>query len=747
RNNLRVVLHRLRKSFEPHLPEFVITTKKTVQLDSQLLTQVKSDVLDFGRLIKTSANSAESLPPLLQALSCYSGDLLAGIYLDDSEPFNEWLLIQRERLHHQNLIACEQALQLLQQQHDYEQLTHYANHLLGLEAWHEGAHRSLMWALAQRGNRQGALKQYATCCDLLANELGVDPSKETVDLFHQIKADALEKLAPVAKPKKTTTQSNLPATTTQFFGRDAELAQLSALLENPAYRLITLVGMGGIGKTRLALEAARQNIMRFPDGVWFVPLATLANTQKQLLEIQIVEAIANAVNLTLHDGIPVTDQLVKWLQSRKLLLVLDNWEHIIEGVDLVGMLLKSAEYLNILCTSQIILDFQMERIIEIEGLPVPSPNEAQATHFASIQLFTQRSEQFAKLTTADMPDVIRLCAFFAGHPLGIELAAAALQHNTVQNLLSTLVHSAQGLAVTFRDLPLRHRNIRALFDHIWVLLDEQERETMQKLAVMRGQFSEQAAIIVGQSDSERLFDLYDKSLLQRVSAEYFDLHNLTMQYMREKLAQQPALQQQSIQRHAHYYLNWLTAQRDNFIRHNNKAVKQALLNEYANIKLAWGSALDNGYATLICLSARSLTTFISAVNRLKEGARLFSHPIHIKNQTSPTAQETTAQGWLFCQHAYFLFQFGKLEIAEALFQQADEIATTVGDRQLALQVAYRMCDFLITKGDFSQSAKYLDRSEQLALALEDDVIVGFTKLYRGAILVNQREYKLALPYF
>ncbi len=266
-------------------------------------------------------------------MQLYHGDLLAGLYCDSTE-FEEWALIKREELRQDALGALRVLTAAYEARGDYGAASHSARRQLELEPWAEAAYRQLMRALALGGDRSAALAQYEACRLVIRKEFGIEPERETRALAEQIRAGEFGAVhLPVARSPV------LPQPPTPFVGRERELAERAALMDGPDSRLVTLVGMGGIGKTRLALQAASLHLNlaeRAPDGVYFVPLAGLG------APVELVPAIAAAINLPWQPGTDARTQLLSALSRKNLVLLLDNFEHLAPGVELLRAILQAA---------------------------------------------------------------------------------------------------------------------------------------------------------------------------------------------------------------------------------------------------------------------------------------------------------------------------------------------------------------------------------------------------------------------
>lgn len=748
RSNLRLAVHNLRHVLEGVKPLLLLETSRS-QLRLHTQPDLFVDSIEFERLLD-EADSAElqqhsrqnptTQQHLLQsAIDLYQGEFCRGLHIRDAIVFEEWLLLKQEQLHQRAVGALQRLLDLLRENGDYVHLQRYGARLIELMPLQEDGYLAQIEAFALNHDEAGAQATFDTYRTRLQRELGEEPSQRMVAALAQLNG------TPVALPVQTGQKPiNLPASTTPFFGRKADLAHLTEWLTSKQYRLITLVGMGGIGKTRLALEVARANVEDFADGTFFVRLSGLDAIYPDRLEAQIAEAIADAVNLKLQGNQPAKTQLLEWLRPRNVLLVLDNWEQVIDGADIVGDLLTSSADLTIICTSQIVLNFQMERIFEVEGLPVPALDAENAAEYDSIRLFWERAERFVTLSDSQLPEVIALADFVEGHPLALELAAAALREENLSSLIDGLEQSAESLAVTFRDMPRRQRSIRALFDRTWGLLNKDEQAVLCALSVMRGQFSETAAIEVGNTSLEALYELYDKSLLQRVSAEYFTLHSLTTQYAQSRLQLDNEKWLTAIDTHHTYYLSWLAAAHQPMLLEGGTAVVQQLNAEYDNIRFAWINSMRAGKSALIVEAALSLSELLLADTRLHEGAYLFG--LSYEGDIFESRSALIAMGWLYSLRAHFQFQLGAMTLAESLFDEALAVAEELHDPRLLLQTLHMSNDFHITHTDGENLAEQLNRTEALAREQNNFSILGLTTQYRGAVHTRAGEFEQALPF-
>ena len=398
------------------------------------------------------------------------------------------------------------------------------------------------------------------------------PAREISDIYHPASMIGLH-------------PGNLPGMLTPFIGREPELTALSLLLEDPQCRLLTLVGLGGIGKTRLAIEIAARHKDLFPDGAWFVSLAPINSSGL------LVPTIADALGFRFQDPTKPRDQLLNYLREKEALLVLDNVEHLLDGVYLFGEILESSPQVKLLVTSRERLNLLSEWVFEIHGLPVPTSDKAERfEEYSSVALFVQsarRVQASFDLQEGDRSCVARICQIVEGMPLGIELAAAWAGLLSCSEIALEIERNLDFLRVSMRDLPERHRSLRATLDYSWNLLSPEEKAILSRLAVFRGSFRREAAEEICGASLMILSSLKDKSLLRRTDQGRYDLHDLIQQYAALKLAEDTCGDEAVKDQHAFYYVQQLSEW--------EKALKSArqvetfteMAHEIDNLRQAW----------------------------------------------------------------------------------------------------------------------------------------------------------------
>ncbi|HLF74427.1 MAG TPA: tetratricopeptide repeat protein, partial [Anaerolineales bacterium] len=369
-------------------------------------------------------------------------------------------------------------------------------------------------------------------------ELPPDQCALFLQVARQEKAvEKLDALPPPSTPQARSASEpfkpSLPVSPNPIVGREFELAEIARLVRDPQCRLLTLTGPGGIGKTRLALEAARHLQENFPDGVFFVPLAGISAPD------YIIPAIADAMGSSFSGSMEPELQLLNFLGQKKSLLILDNMEHLLDGVRVLTELLQRTDQVKLLATSREPLHRQAEWTFDVQGLPLPEgdrPDQLETSSAA--MLFLQRAQQAHAgftLSEDDRPAVLCICRQLQGLPLGIELAAAWVRALSCREIAEEIGRGIEFLESASRDLPGRHRSLMAVFDHSWELLSNKERAAFMRLSVFRGGFTRQAAQEVAGATLSMLSSLVDKSLVRRNAMGRYDLHDLARRYVQGHL--------------------------------------------------------------------------------------------------------------------------------------------------------------------------------------------------------------------
>jgi predicted ATPase/DNA-binding CsgD family transcriptional regulator len=341
----------------------------------------------------------------------------------------------------------------------------------------------------------------------------------------------------------------LPAPITRLIGREQELADLNSLLDSPDGRLVTISGPGGIGKTRLAQALAEHRQANAGQRVVFVHLEMVTDAD------QVVPAVAGALGFQFGGMQAPVEQLLTYLRDADLLLILDNFEHLLGAARLVTDMCAVSHRLRVVTTSRVRLDLRGEVVFPLDGLTCPMEVPDWERHSA-VQLFLQGARRTAyntQFASSDMEQIGHICRLVDGLPLAIEIASGWLDVLSPSEIAAEIDRSLTILRSQARDLPERHRSMEAVFENSWRLLTETEQIVFKKLAVFRGGFDRAAAEQVAGASLFVVSTLVDKSLVKRVGADRFALHELLRQFGEMKLSANQAEYQATRENHSHYY--------------------------------------------------------------------------------------------------------------------------------------------------------------------------------------------------
>ena len=552
--------------------------------------------------------------------------------------------------------------------------------------------------------------------------------------------DALLSPPPVPLPVKL--QIDLPMPLTSLVGREHELRVIAQQIQDPACRLLTLTGPGGVGKTRLALEIAHNLRERFDDGACFVSLVGTSAPEF------ILPAIGDALQYSFSGAVEPRTQLFNFLKDRHLLLVLDNLEHLLDGVEVLGELLEHVPNIKLLATSREQLGLRAEWAFAVQGLPIPTTAEwAMLEVNSAAALFIQRARQ-VKLdfspSAEDRAAIARICQQVEGLPLGLELAATWVNTLSCQEITVEIERSLDFLSTSRRDLPERHRSLHAVFEYSWNLLTPAEQNALQALSVFHGGFQRDAAQQVAGATLPLLSSLMSKSFLRRNESGRYDQHELVRQYSATHRYDDQANEIAIRDRHATYYLA-LWQQNEDRLRSNQQwEALQQLSAEIDNFRAAWDWTVARGQFERLGPCLRSLLLvydlrgwYAEGLERVGSIVRPLSTGEDIQRDRIETlALASAVEGW-------FHFRRGTLNEARASFDLALNVLHP-GDAAILLADVRSMFGSVLTSlGEPEKALQYVQEGLSAARLCGDRWRIGYALMMQGGILAGSQQPEAA----
>ncbi|HLO30018.1 MAG TPA: helix-turn-helix domain-containing protein, partial [Anaerolineales bacterium] len=539
---------------------------------------------------------------------------------------------------------------------------------------------------------------------------------------------------------------NLPLFPTPLIGREHEMEQICQLLRDPQCRLLTLVGPGGIGKTRLAIETASNLQDVFADGMCFVPLASANSTRF------IVPVIADSVGFAFHHtghADPKT-QLFGYLKAKQVLLLTDNLEQLLTepGIEVFTELLAYAPHVKLLATSRESLELQEEWVFEVHGLPIPeSTYVGESAQNTSAELFLQRARRADVGFDAmpeDYPRIAYICQLVDGNPLGIELAAAWVRTLSCDEIAQEIKRGMDFLSVSVRDLPTRHRSMRAVFDHSWKLLTEEEQRVLRRLSAFRGGFRREAAEHVAGATISILSALMTKSLMRRDGAGRYDLHELIRQFAAEQLAEHPDEQTATQACHSKYYLTFFSGGNGPLQSSAQRQALAELTAEMDNFRAAWDWAIAHHDITRVCQVSPTLRYVYELRAWLEEGEKVFHDAVEaIRSHTEEIdpSESLTSIHIMRTHLAYFRFRLGKSAVPYAELLSSATFLQSSTDQFAAAYSMWYLGIVCWTLGRFTEAIDSLRVSLEKARTHGKRWHEAAAGEYIGIVIHEQGEYE------
>jgi predicted ATPase/DNA-binding CsgD family transcriptional regulator len=523
-----------------------------------------------------------------------------------------------------------------------------------------------------------------------------------------------------------TPATNLPPERTPFVGRQRELAEIKRQLGET--RLLSLVGPGGIGKTRLALKAAEAQIDAYQEGVFFVHLAPIRSTR------DILQTIAEGLRYPIATHEDPKLQLLRYLRKRELLLVMDNFEHLLDGVGIINEILEAAPAVKVMATSRERLNLQSETVLHVAGMALPYQEDSKdILAYDSISLFMQSAKKVRPGFTpspGELSEIVEICQMVGGMPLGIELAAAWLHILNVEEIKKELEKDLDILASEVRDAPARHRSIRAVFDGSWSLLGQAEREIFMRLSVFRGGFTREAAQQVGKASLLLLSELVNKSFLNHdPDSGRLEVHELLRQYAEENLEKTPQASLSAHEAHAAYYADFMEQRWEHIKGSRQLGALVEIESDMENVRAAWRYYLDQKNTPQIWKLIYALWHFHWIRSWNHAATKLFAQAINSLGKVEDEEKALRALAVAF--QAFFMAWLGIPEIGYEQARQSMRVLEHLNHPK-ALYFAYHsMVINVYFLGRITEFAEATERLIELASEIDDKWLKAFALFAPG----------------
>jgi predicted ATPase/DNA-binding SARP family transcriptional activator len=677
RKNLRNAIWQLRKAIGSN---FLLIDNGSIGFNTDTPHEIDTALLADERIESDTG-------ALIRALSMYKGELLPGFYEDWIQSEREWLWSLFER-------RMQVLLERLIKAARWSEVESWAEYWIVRGHTPEPAYRALMLAHAASSNLAGMAIAYQRCVQALKVDLDVSPSTETQQLYQRLRLGdvpsnpmensryELARLPAYSELGQSFSVPavpihNLPPQLTPFVNRDKELTEIRQLLIGKSdIRLVTILGPGGIGKTRLALQVASSLKENFDHGVYFVPLAGIESPA------HIIPTLIEHLSFHVHPGSEPKQQLLDYLREKQALLVVDNFEHLLAGAWQLAEILLAAPGVKIITTSHERLNLGGEAVYTLGSMQFPEMDDLHnALDYSAVQLLMHSAHMVRpdlEWASFELEEIVRICHLVQGMPLALVLAAGWLEALSFKEIADEIAKNLDFLESQAQDTPDRQRNMRAAFEYSWKRLPDEEQLAFMYLSVFRGGFTLQAAQAVAGVQVRTLRTLVNKSFLSRSPDGRYQVHELLRQYAQEYL--EASTQFRNINRkHCNYFLETLQDLETNLRGADQLDAVEKIEADMENVRAAWNWAVQCKIAPEIGRAAESLYLYFVCRNRYQEGAEIF-YSAREQLAPSPDHEASLALARVLSRYS-FLLSFSSLD-KESI----------PGDLEQGLVIAYQKQD-------------------------------------------------------
>jgi predicted ATPase/Tfp pilus assembly protein PilF len=717
-----------------HLAELFWPQGNSMKSLSMTLTRLRQGA---GAVIeadsrKTWATVSSDVASLLESLdkshwekaaTLYTGAFLRGVVLDDwTSELEEWVYTTREylaeRVQYALLNLAEEAAKL-QDFNRVRELAERAYRVPGLG-----------------GQEVSALKRLYPLLSASQSPLAPKVQEELEGYGITLQLGGEEAKAAFQKQSS----NHLPTRQTSFVGRDVELTEIAAMLKHS--QLLTVLGIAGAGKTRLALQVAfEQQKLALYEGVYFVALESLDSGERLFATVLGTLGVSRGVASE-----PLT-ALIEFIGERSVLLILDNLEHLVQHTEGFSHLLKHCPNLKVLVTSRERLGLEEEHLFPLEGLGFPPANTPfeEGVTFDAVTLFRERAQQLQPPfdLKQQLEDVLTICHLVEGLPLGLELAAAWVRLMSCREIAEEIRRNFDFLTTSTRNIPKRHRSLRAAFEYSWSLLTPKEQAVLCKLSVFHGGFRREAASRVAGATLPLLASLADKSLVRVLADGRYDQHPLMYQYAREKALEHNLYREAELE-HSRYYLTLGKAHQKALYEGKQENVLHELREDWENIRAVMERSVAERQLETLQQWLSLMDTYFDSRGAHQEGLEFL-----IRAQTnldSSVAKERLLYNRISAERAWYYFRLGDYARAATV---AQELLQDIGKGEHYSSIHALNTLGLVERrtGDAEASRHYFEQALELARRSGNDIHLVKTLANLAATLQIQGQIERAEHYF
>ena len=666
--NLRKTLHRVQSL--PWSPQIEMQ-------GGALRFQAGTDVFDFESALREKR--------IADALALRRGELLAGFDDDQSDTWSSWLNFERDRLR----VAWRSAvLERLAAEIETREAIDLSRQLLDADCFDEAALREHMSWLARDGQLSQARHAYRQFVERLERDLGLAASSELKALH-----DSLG-ITPAAR---AVTPTAIPAPDGDgFIGRTVELQRIATLLTQDDCRLLTIMGPGGAGKTRLAQRALQELAPAYSNGGVFIALEDVVEPA------ELGGRLARELGVNLTGSRESLEQVVTFLCERHMLLVMDNFEHLVATASVLEKLLHACPLLKIIVTSRVRLTIGSEQVLPLEGLPCPEAEDQDRIEaFDASRLFVRAAQRVEPglVPSVEAASIVEICRLVEGLPLALELAAAWTRVLSCNAIASELQQGTELLQEVDAAHPPRHASFQVVFDQSWRMLSGIERDALARLSVFHGGFSAEAARAIARAPLPVLGALADKSLLRKDGARIF-LHPLVQQLAALRLTD-GAAEAATHDAHASYF-HRLLAQLTSTVSSGERTALQMIDIEFDNCRRAWTWSIEHDQTDALARSAVTLTEYCDSRGRFEEGLGLMRAALE-----APVAHNhPKLRAFLLSKAAHLEYRLGRYADAEATASRALATSSDDGERAMRVQALNVLATSALQTGRLEDARRY-----------------------------------------